>query len=350
MALKIYGVARSRAFRTLWMAKELGLDYEHIKVDFATGETRRPEHLALNPNGHVPVIDDDGFILWESMAINLYLAKKYGRDGLYPSRLEDEARAWQWSFWGMTEVERPVLTALFNRAILPEGERDPAAADDGREDTRPAAAGARRRARPQPEPARGAFHRRRSQCRQHSCLGAAGADRHVSLPEGRRVAQELRRAAGGARGPPVAAGMSGRNNGNSASVATANLALGLGAIVLPSPFIGGRNAMAQNTPDTVVYVSNAASKEIYVLAMNRDERRAPPARQDPGARHRQAVALQHADGGDPRSPVSLRRAAQRQFPGVELRDRPRERPADPSRQRRRWTTAWPISSTDKTGR
>ena len=120
--LKIYGVARSRAFRTLWMAKELGLDYEHIKVDFATGDTRRPEHLALNPNGHVPVIDDDGFILWESMAINLYLAKKYGRDGFYPSRLADEARAWQWSFWGMTEVERPVLTALFNRAILSGGQ------------------------------------------------------------------------------------------------------------------------------------------------------------------------------------------------------------------------------------
>jgi glutathione S-transferase len=129
MTLKIYGVARSRAFRTLWMAKELDLTYEHIKVDFATGETRAPEHLALNPNGHVPVIDDDGFILWESMAINLYLAKKYGRDGFYPTRLADEARAWQWSFWGMTEVERPVLTALFNRAILPEAERDPAAAD-----------------------------------------------------------------------------------------------------------------------------------------------------------------------------------------------------------------------------
>ena len=129
MSLKIYGAARSRAFRTLWMAKELGLDYEHIKIDFATGETRTPEHLALNPNGHVPVIDDDGFILWESMAINLYLAKKYGRDGFYPPRLVDEARAWQWSFWGMTEVERPVLTALFNRAILPEGERDHAAAD-----------------------------------------------------------------------------------------------------------------------------------------------------------------------------------------------------------------------------
>jgi glutathione S-transferase len=128
MALKIYGIARSRAFRTLWMAKELGLDYEHVKVDFVT-ETRTPAHLALNPNGHVPVIDDNGFVLWESMAINLYLAKKYGAGTLYPTRLEEEARAWQWSFWGMIEAERPVLTALFNRAILPEDKRDAAAAD-----------------------------------------------------------------------------------------------------------------------------------------------------------------------------------------------------------------------------
>jgi glutathione S-transferase len=130
MALKIYGVARSRAARVLWMAKELKLDYEHIKIDFATGDTRRPEHLALNPNGHVPVIDDDGLILWESMAINLYLARKYDKSGLYPARLEDEARAWQWSFWGMTEVERPLLTALLNRAVYPESERDAAAADE----------------------------------------------------------------------------------------------------------------------------------------------------------------------------------------------------------------------------
>ena len=132
MALKIYGVARSRTFRTLWMAKELGLDYEHVKVDFATGESRTPAHFALNPNGHVPVIDDDGFVLWESMAIDLYLAKKYGAGTFYPTRLEDEARAWQWSFWGMTEVERPVLAALFNRAILSEDKRDAAAADDAR--------------------------------------------------------------------------------------------------------------------------------------------------------------------------------------------------------------------------
>ena len=131
MALKIYGVARSRAFRTLWMAGELGLSYELVRVDFADGGTRRPEYLAINPNGHIPAIDDDGFNLWESMAINLYLAKKYagGADGLYPQPLEDEARAWQWSFWGMTEVERPALTVLLNR-IGPDDRRDQVAADE----------------------------------------------------------------------------------------------------------------------------------------------------------------------------------------------------------------------------
>jgi glutathione S-transferase len=130
MTLQIYGVPRSRAFRTLWMAAELGLDHELVKVDFADGGTRKPEFLAVNPNGHVPVIDDAGFRLWESMAINLYLAKKYGGEaGLYPQHLEDEARAWQWSFWGMTEVERPALTVLLNR-IGPESQRNATAADE----------------------------------------------------------------------------------------------------------------------------------------------------------------------------------------------------------------------------
>ncbi|MBV9861602.1 MAG: glutathione S-transferase family protein [Alphaproteobacteria bacterium] len=128
--LKIYGIPRSRAFRVLWLAKELGLDYENVPTDLGGG-TRAPDFLAVNPNGHIPAIDDDGFVLWESMAINLYLAKKYGTgaDGLYPSGLADEARAWQWSFWGMTEVERPLLTALFNRALHPEDKRDAGAAD-----------------------------------------------------------------------------------------------------------------------------------------------------------------------------------------------------------------------------
>ena len=128
MALKIYGIPRSRAFRTLWMAKELGLEYENIPVD-TQGGSRSPDFLKINPNGHIPAIDDDGFVLWESMAINLYLAKKHARGSLYPIRFEDEALTWQWSFWGMTEIERPLLTALFHRAIYPEDKRDAALAD-----------------------------------------------------------------------------------------------------------------------------------------------------------------------------------------------------------------------------
>src|SRR5438270_6384062 len=130
MALKIYGIPRSRAFRTLWMAKELGLDYENIPIGTSGTETRTPDFLKINPNGHIPAIDDDGFILWESMAINLYLAKKYSPASLYPALPEDEARAWQWSFWGVTEVERPVLTALFHRALYPEDKRDAKLADE----------------------------------------------------------------------------------------------------------------------------------------------------------------------------------------------------------------------------
>jgi glutathione S-transferase len=134
MSLKIYGVPRSRAFRALWLAKELGVDYENVVVDFASGETRREPYLSINPNGHIPAIDDDGFILWESMAINLYLAKKYGLGTLYPTALPDEARCWQWSLWAMTELERHVLTAMFNRAILPEAERNAAVADEAERD------------------------------------------------------------------------------------------------------------------------------------------------------------------------------------------------------------------------
>ena len=75
--LRIYGIARTRAFRALWMAKELGLDYEHIPVEIGDAGARTPEFLAINPNGRLPVIVDDGFVLFESLAITLYLAKKH---------------------------------------------------------------------------------------------------------------------------------------------------------------------------------------------------------------------------------------------------------------------------------
>jgi len=123
MALKIYGVAQSRAYRALWMAEECGVPYEHVKISTQGGATRTPEFLAVNPNGHIPAIDDNGLKLWESMAINLYLAKKYGKD-LAPRTVEEEGQALQWSFWVMTECEKHILQALFHRAMLPPDKRD----------------------------------------------------------------------------------------------------------------------------------------------------------------------------------------------------------------------------------
>ena len=76
-----------------------------MKVDFSTGETRTPEFLALNPNGHVPLLVDGDLALFESMAINLYLAERYGGGTLRPESAEDRARAVQWSFLAMTECE-----------------------------------------------------------------------------------------------------------------------------------------------------------------------------------------------------------------------------------------------------
>jgi hypothetical protein len=125
--LKVYGVAGSRAYRVLWMVNELGLDYEHVPIHFGDGSAQAPQYLAVNPNGRIPAIDDNGLKLWESMAINLYLAKKHSE--LWPSTLEGEAQALQWSFWAMTEVEKPALAALLHRMFLPEEKRDPKLAD-----------------------------------------------------------------------------------------------------------------------------------------------------------------------------------------------------------------------------
>lgn len=126
--LKLYGTSKSRSARCLWALEELGLKYEQIPVEVA--KAKSPEHLRLNPNGHVPVLDDDGQIFWESMAINLYLAGKYGKPPLWPASHEDRGHAVQWSFWGMTEAEPHLITILRNRMLLPPEQRNEQAAVD----------------------------------------------------------------------------------------------------------------------------------------------------------------------------------------------------------------------------
>ena len=124
--IKIHGTFWSRAARVVWAAEELGLTYQHIPTTF-TGGSRTPAHLEINPNGHIPVLDDNGLIVWESMAINLYLAEKFGRAPFWPADVGSHAHVYQWSFWGMTETEPHVVAIFAHKALFPPERRSSAA-------------------------------------------------------------------------------------------------------------------------------------------------------------------------------------------------------------------------------
>ncbi len=126
MALKLYGVPRSRAARNLWCLGELGLPYELVRVAQGPQGSGSPDFVRLNPNARIPALDDDGLVIFESLAINLYLARKAGR--LWPTDTQGEARLYQWTLWVATEVEAALMTYAYNAHIKAEAERDAYAA------------------------------------------------------------------------------------------------------------------------------------------------------------------------------------------------------------------------------
>jgi len=121
--LTIYGVYRSRASRNLWLANELGIPFKQVPVVQAyrlkepvpadVVHTRSPSFLKVNPNGHIPTMDDDGVVLHESLAINLYLAKKHGGP-LAPATLAEDGEMTMWALWAVTEVEPYSLSIAQN--------------------------------------------------------------------------------------------------------------------------------------------------------------------------------------------------------------------------------------------
>ena len=136
--LTIYGVHRSRASRNIWLAHEMGLPFTQVKViqvyrvadpdaPDAPIHTRSPAFLKINPNGHIPSIDDDGLVLHESLAINLYLAKRHG-GALGPADIAEDGQMGMWAVWAVTEVEPHSIQVLYHRVAKPPGERDPSVA------------------------------------------------------------------------------------------------------------------------------------------------------------------------------------------------------------------------------
>ncbi|MBY0338207.1 MAG: glutathione S-transferase family protein [Acetobacteraceae bacterium] len=137
--ITIHGVLRSRASRNIWLLEEMGTPYRHVPViqayrlpDPAAPDaplnTRSPAFLALNPNGRIPAMEEDGLVLNESLAINLYLAKRHGGD-LGPRDAAEDGEMTAWTLWAVTEAEPHAIQVLYNRVGNPTAPKDPARAD-----------------------------------------------------------------------------------------------------------------------------------------------------------------------------------------------------------------------------
>lgn len=133
--LTIYGVYRSRASRNIWLAEEFGIPFRQVPViqhyrTVPAGmlHTQSPEFLKINPSGLIPSIDDDGLVLHESLAINLYLARKHGGP-VAGANVAEEGQIAMWSLWAATGVEPHAINILYHRLGNPHGAKDPKIAD-----------------------------------------------------------------------------------------------------------------------------------------------------------------------------------------------------------------------------
>lgn len=112
--LKILGRRNSgNTQKVLWCCDELGLAYEREDVGRGFGRNNEPAYLAMNPNGRVPTIVDDGFVLWESNVIVRYLCAKHGMGTLCPADLRERIDMERWMDWQQTTL-RPRFHALFD--------------------------------------------------------------------------------------------------------------------------------------------------------------------------------------------------------------------------------------------
>lgn len=128
--LRIHGIAKSRAFRCIWAAEEAGLPYEVVPIGFAPG-FKLERAVAINPNNKIPALEDGDLVLFESLAINLHIAKKAGPP-LMPEG-DDASRVLQWTLWTATEAEPHVMRWSYNAYLKPEAERVAAEAAAGKE-------------------------------------------------------------------------------------------------------------------------------------------------------------------------------------------------------------------------
>lgn len=123
--LKIWGrKTSSNVQKVMWAVGELGLDHERLDVGGSFGGNDRPEYLAMNPNGLVPTVEDDGNVLWESNAIVRYLCTRYSLGTLCPEDLGERAQADKWMDWLYTTVAPNWGVMFLGLVRTPPSKRD----------------------------------------------------------------------------------------------------------------------------------------------------------------------------------------------------------------------------------
>ena len=123
--LNIWGrISSMNVRKVVWCAQELGLDFQRTEAGGRYGVVQTPEYLALNPNALVPVINDDGFVLWESNVIVRYLCAKHWTRQLYPEPLPERFDAERWMDWQQTTLNRASVGAFWHLVRAPAAERD----------------------------------------------------------------------------------------------------------------------------------------------------------------------------------------------------------------------------------
>jgi glutathione S-transferase len=130
--LKVWGRANSSNLKKVtWLCQEIGLPYERIDAGMAFGVVNTPDYRKLNPNGLVPTIDDEGFILWESNAIVRYLAAKHAAGTLWPADLKVRADADRWMDWCTSMLGPAFLPVFWNLVRTPAEQRNMKEIEDG---------------------------------------------------------------------------------------------------------------------------------------------------------------------------------------------------------------------------
>ncbi|MBC8945282.1 MULTISPECIES: glutathione S-transferase family protein [Xenorhabdus] len=114
----------SNVKKVLWCLEELKIPYQQIDVGGKFGKLDDPKYLHMNPNGVIPCLQDDDFILWESNVIVRYIAEKFGKDILYPTDIKEKYNVEKWMDWISCNLFPPIKQLMINLVRTPEAQRD----------------------------------------------------------------------------------------------------------------------------------------------------------------------------------------------------------------------------------